>query len=42
MSGADAVAEAVSETDMDFFIYLNTKVRVENGEIVEIIRVYIP
>ena len=42
VSGADAVAEAVNGTEMDSFIWLNTKVRVEGGKIVEITRYYMP
>ena len=42
VSGAEAVAEAITGTDMDYFAYFNTTLRVENGEIVEIIRSYMP
>ena len=41
-TGAEAVAAAITGTDMDYFSPLNTTVRVEDGKIVEIIRVYIP
>ena len=40
--GADAVAEAINGTDMDYFTCLNTTARVEGGRIVEIIRSYMP
>ena len=40
--GADAVAEAINGTDMDYFSPLNTTVRVEGGKIVEIVRAYMP
>lgn len=42
VTGAEAVAEAIAATEMDTFIPENTTVRVEGGQIVEIIRVYIP
>ena len=42
VSGAEAVAEAITGTEMDYFSPLNTLVRVESGMIVEIIREYIP
>ncbi len=41
-SGAEAVAEAINGTDMDYFAYINTTLRIENGKIVEIVRSYIP
>ena len=41
-TGAEAVAAAIVGTDMDSFIPLNTTVRVEDGQIVEIVRVFIP
>ena len=41
-SGAEAVAEAITGTEMDYFSPLNTTVRVEDGKIVEIIRTYMP
>ena len=41
-SGAEAVAEAITGTDMDSFSPLNTTIRVEDGKIVEIIRTYMP
>ena len=40
-TGAEAVAEAIASTEMDYFSPLNTTVRVENGKIVEITRVYL-
>ena len=42
VSGADAVAESITGTEMDYFSPLNTTVRVEGGRIVEIIRAYMP
>lgn len=42
VTGADAVAEAIVATELDSFIPENTTVRVEDGKIVEIVRVYIP
>ena len=42
VSGAQEVAEAIAQTDMDTFFCLNTTIRVEAGEIVEIDRVFIP
>ena len=42
VTGAEAVAEAISTTEMDAFIPENTTVRVEDGRIVEIVRVYMP
>ena len=42
VTGAEAVAEAISTTEMDAFSPLNTTVRVEDGQIVEIVRVYMP
>lgn len=42
VSGAEAVTEAVSGTEMDSFIPLNTTVCVEGGKIVEIVRAYMP
>lgn len=42
VNGAEAVAEAITESEMDYFSPLNTTARVEGGEIVEIIRTYIP
>ena len=42
VTGAEAVAEAVNGADMEDFMYLNTTVRVEGGEIVEINRTYMP
>lgn len=41
-TGADAVAEAITGTNMDAFIPESTAVRVEDGQIVEIVRVFIP
>ena len=42
VSGAEAVADAITGTDMNYFSSLNTTVRVEDGKIVEIIRTYMP
>ena len=42
VSGAEAVAEAVNGTEMEYFLYLNTTVRVEDGKIAEIVRTYMP
>ena len=42
VTGAEAVAEAISTTEMDAFSPLNTTVRVEGGKIVEIVRAYMP
>ena len=42
VSGAEAVAEAITGTDMDYFAYFNTTLRVEGGEIVEITRSFMP
>ena len=42
VTGAEAVAEAITGAEMDAFIPENTTVRVEDGRIVEIVRVYIP
>ena len=42
VSGAEAVEAAIHGTDMEYFAYLNTTVRVENGRIVEINRSYMP
>ena len=42
VTGAEAVAEAITGTDMDAFIPDNTTVRVADGQIVEIVRVYMP
>ena len=42
VTGAEAVAEAIASTEMDYFGPLNTTVRVEDGKIVEIIREYMP
>ena len=41
-TGAEAVAGAITGTDMDYFSPLNTTVRVEGGKIVEIVRAYMP
>ena len=41
-SGAEAVADAIIGTEMEYFIPYNTCVRVEEGKIVEIIRAYMP
>jgi ketosteroid isomerase-like protein len=41
VTGAEAVTEAIASTEMDYFSPLNTTVRVENGKIVEITRVYL-
>ena len=41
-TGAEAVAAAITGTDMDYFSPLNTTVCVENGAIVEIVRTYMP
>ena len=41
-AGAEAVAAAITGTEMDAFIYLNTALRVEDGQIVEIVRSYMP
>lgn len=40
-TGAEAVAEAIASTEMEYFSPLNTTVRVEDGRIVEIVRVYL-
>jgi len=42
VSGAEAVADAITGTDMNYFSSLNTTVRVEGGKIVEIVRAYMP
>ena len=42
VAGAEAVTEAITGADMDAFIPENTTVRVADGQIVEIVRVYIP
>ena len=42
VTGAEAVAEAITGAEMDAFIPENTTVRVEDGRIVEIVRVYMP
>jgi hypothetical protein len=42
VSGAEAVADAITGTDMNYFSPLNTTVRVEGGKIVEIVRAYMP
>ena len=42
VSGAEAVAEEITGTAMDYFSPLNTNVRVEGGEIVEIVRKFMP
>ena len=42
VSGAEAVADAITGTDMNYFSPLNTTARVEDGQIVEIVRVYMP
>ena len=39
-SGAAEVEAAIAGTEMDYFSPLNTTVRVEGGEIVEIVRAY--
>ena len=41
-TGLEAVAEAITGAEMDAFIPQNTTVRVEDGQIVEIVREYIP
>ena len=42
VTGAEAVAEAITGAEMDAFIPGSTTVRVADGQIVEIVRVYIP
>ena len=42
VTGAEEVAKAIAESEMDYFSPLNAVIRVENGEIVEIIRTYMP
>ncbi len=42
VTGAEAVAEAITGAEMDAFIPENTTVRVESGKIVEIVRAYMP
>ena len=42
VTGAEAVAEAITGAEMDAFIPENTTVRVEDGRIVEIVRAYMP
>ncbi len=42
VTGAEEVAKAITESEMDYFSPLNAVIRVENGEIVEIIRTYMP
>ena len=42
ITGADAVAKAIAETEMEYFDPYSTAVRVENGKIVEIERWYTP
>ena len=42
VTGAQAAAEAISGSELDYFSPLNTTIRVENGQIVEIIRAYMP
>ena len=42
VTGAEAVADAITGTDMNYFRSLNTTVRVEGGKIVEIVRAYMP
>ena len=42
VNGIEAVTEAVNNTEMDSFICLNTTVRVEDGKIAEIVRVFMP
>ena len=42
VTGAEAVAKAITGAEMDAFIPENTTVRVEDGRIVEIVRVYMP
>ena len=42
VSGMEAVTEAINNTEMDSFIYLNTTVRVESGKIVETVRAFMP
>lgn len=42
VTGAEAVADAITGTDMNYFSSLNTTVRVEGGKIVEIVRAYMP
>ena len=39
VKGADAAAAAIAVAELDYFSPLNTTIRVENGQIVEIIRV---
>ena len=41
-TGAEAVVDAITGTEIDYFIPLNTTVRVEDGKIVEIVRAYMP
>ena len=41
-TGAEAVAEAITGTELDAFVPESTTVRVEGGQIVEIVRVFIP
>ena len=41
-TGAEAVREAIAATKLDALIPQNTTVRVEDGKIVEIVRVYMP
>ncbi len=40
--GFDALMKAMEETEIDTFWQYNTKIRVENGEIMEIYRIYTP
>ena len=41
-TGAEAVAEAITGTELDAFVPESTTVRVEGGQIAEIVRVFIP
>lgn len=41
-SGAEEVAKAIAGTDFEYFDQLNTTIRVENGKIVEISRIFTP
>lgn len=42
VNGIDAVTRAIAESENEYFDNFNTEIRLEDGEIVEIVRYYVP